>query len=237
MNHLPTGSPVYALMILVGIGIGVVFWIRQGRDDARIPLIYFGGLVGAFAGAKLAYLFAEGGLHFDDPNRWLLWLSGKSIMGALPGGWAGVELAKKALGYTAVTGDKFALLIPVPLALGRLGCLHAGCCPGLMFNGFRWPAVPLELAFQLVALGVLLLLRRFRLWPGQHFHLYLMAYGVFRFSHEFLRATPKVMLGLSGYQWLALATAGAAAAAFLVRRRAQMRGNPQAMPCRTAGSG
>ena len=232
----PTGSPVYALMILVGITIGVVFWIKQGRDDPRIPLIYFGGLVGAFAGAKLAFLLAEGWLYLDDPNRWLLWLSGKSIMGALPGGWLGVELTKKALGYTAITGDKFALLIPIPLALGRLGCLHAGCCPGLMIRDFRWPAVPVELGFQLVALGVLLQLRRFRILPGQHFHLYLMAYGLFRFGHEFLRATPKVLLGLSGYQWIALATVAAAAVAFARRRCALMRESPQEMPCEPEAS-
>ena len=236
MPHLP-GSPVYALMILLGIGIGVAFWIKQGRDDPRIPLIFFGGLVGAFAGAKLAYLFAEGWLHFDDPNRWLLWLSGKSIMGALPGGWAGVELAKKALGYTEVTGDKFALLIPIPLAMGRLGCLHAGCCQGLPFDGFNWPAVPVELAFQLAALGGLLLLRRLCLLSGQHFHLYLIAYGSFRFGHEFLRATPKAMLELSGYQWVALATVLAAAQAFVVRRREQMRGTSQEGPCGAKGPG
>jgi phosphatidylglycerol:prolipoprotein diacylglycerol transferase len=54
--------------------------------------------------------------------------------------------------------------------------------------------------------------------PGQHFHLYLIAYGLFRFAHEFLRATPKAFGGLSGYQLIALATAITAAIAY--RRRA-----------------
>lgn len=214
----PAGSPVYLLMTLVGIGIGAAYWVHHSRSDPRLPLVYLGGLVGAFLGAKLAYLAAEGWLFLDHPDRTRLWLSGKSIMGALPGGWAGVEAAKRMLGYHAITGDRFALLIPVPLALGRLGCLHAGCCPGRTIGGVTWPAVPVELAFQLAALAGLLLLRRFRVLPGQHFHLYLAAYGTFRFFHEFLRATPKAVLGLSGYQWIALATVVAAAIAFRHRR-------------------
>src|SRR5688572_23702762 len=89
------GSPLYSLMLLAGLAWGAVYWFRESKKDGRVALIYFGGLVGAFAGAKLAFLLAEGWLHFKDPNRWLIWLSGKSVMGALPGGWVGVELAKR----------------------------------------------------------------------------------------------------------------------------------------------
>ncbi|GAA5484290.1 prolipoprotein diacylglyceryl transferase family protein [Haloferula sargassicola] len=207
------GSPVYLVMIVVGVLLGAIYWWFQARDDARIPMIYLGGLVGAFLGAKLAYLIAEGWLDAASPDRWALWLSGKSITGALPGGWAGVEIAKQRMGYRAVTGDRFALLLPVPLALGRIGCLDAGCCRGL--GG--WPAVPVEIGFQLVALVGLLFLRQRKWLPGQHFHIYLMAYGLFRFFHEFLRATPKALGGLSGYQWVSLATALGAAIAFRQR--------------------
>ena len=101
-----TGSPIYALMMLFGIAWGAVYWFRESKQDGRVAMIYAAGLAGAFAGAKLAFLFAEGWLHYHDPNRWLVWLSGKSIMGALPGGWLGVEIAKKALGYREITGDR-----------------------------------------------------------------------------------------------------------------------------------
>lgn len=217
----PSGSPVYSLMLLLGIVIGAVYWFRVSKTDGRLPLIYFGGLVGAFTGAKLAYLLAEGWLHVDHPLRWQLWLSGKSIMGALPGGWAGVEIVKRAMGYRAVTGDRFALLLPVPLILGRIGCLSAGCCPGIACSFGKWPAVPVEIGFQVTALVALLVMRARHWQGGQHFHLYLIAYGLFRFGHEFLRDTPKPFAGLSGYQILALATAGAALIAY--RRRAVSR--------------
>lgn len=216
---ITAGSPLYSLLVLAGIGIGAVYWFRASKKDGRLPLIYFGGLVGAFLGAKIAYLAAEGWLQWEHPLRWQLWLSGKSIIGALPGGWAGVELVKRAMDYRAVTGDRFALLIPIPLILGRIGCLHAGCCQGIMCSFGKWPAVGVEIAFQVTALLALLLLRAKRLQTGQHFHLYLMAYGLFRFGHEFLRATPKPFGGLSGYQIIALLMAFAAALAYRQRAR------------------
>jgi phosphatidylglycerol:prolipoprotein diacylglycerol transferase len=56
------------------------------------------------------------------------------------------------------------------------------------------------------------------IYLGQHFHLYLIAYGIFRFLHEFLRDTPKPFFNLSGYQIIALATALASCIAFYKRK-------------------
>lgn len=217
MTPVSSGSPYYALLMLAGMAIGAAYWIRASKNDSRLPIIYFCGLVGAFLGAKLSFLFAEGWLHIHDPNRWQIWLSGKSVMGALPGGWIGVEVAKRMLGYTRITGDRFAMLLPVPLILGRVGCLSAGCCGGVICSFGRWPAVPVEIALQCAAMASLFIMRRRNWQSGQHFHLYLIGYGLFRFAHEFLRATPKPFLGLSGYQLIALATAFAALMAYRSR--------------------
>ena len=81
----------------------------------------------------------------------------------------------------------------------------------------KWPAVGVEIGFQVAALVALLVLKARHWQTGQHFHLYLMAYGLFRFAHEFLRATPKPFAGLSGYQLIALAMALAAALAYRQR--------------------
>ena len=48
-------------------------------------------------------------MYWDDPQRWVIWATGKTILGALLGGYAGVEAAKKWTGYTQPTGDWFAL--------------------------------------------------------------------------------------------------------------------------------
>ena len=211
--------------------MSIAFWWRLAHRDERLVLIYFAALVCAFLGAKLVYFAAEGWLHWSDPQRWTIWATGKTILGALLGGYAGVEAAKKWLGYTAATGDWFALVAPVGIVFGRLGCLLHGCCLGQPCAAAwwtvqdtagvaRWPAVPIEIAFNVVAMVVFLLLRWRRVLAGQHFHLYLLGYGAFRFGHEFLRATPRLAGGLSGYHLAAILVVILGAIGFLRRRRA-----------------
>ena len=171
-------------------------------------------------------------MYWDEPQRWVIWATGKTILGALLGGYAGVEVAKKWTGYTQPTGDWFALIAPLGIALGRVGCLLHGCCLGRRCapawytirdaHGYsRWPAVPVEIAFNIAALLVFIGLRRRRLLAGQHFHLYLIGYGIFRTAHEFLRATPRVSGEFSGYQIAAIAVAGLGIVGFVRRRHAQ----------------
>jgi phosphatidylglycerol:prolipoprotein diacylglycerol transferase len=92
-----------------------------------------------------------------------------------------------------------------------------GCCLGKPFAGvfatrdgagtMRWPAPAVEGAFQIVMLITVLLLQRRGLLRDRLFFLYLAAYGLFRFLHEFMRDTPKIVAGLSGYQLIALGMA------------------------------
>jgi phosphatidylglycerol:prolipoprotein diacylglycerol transferase len=208
--------------MLGAIVLSAIYWIHSSKKDSRLPLIYFGALGGAFFGAKLAYLISEGWLHMNADDRWLHWMTGKSVTGALLGGYIGVEAFKKLVGYTATTGDRFALVAPVGIIIGRLGCLTHGCCQGIpchIGSLDRWPAVPVEITFNLIALTVIVILHRRKLQQGQLFHLYLIAYGLFRFAHEFLRDTPKPFLGLSGYQIISLLLAILATAAYAIRRR------------------
>jgi phosphatidylglycerol---prolipoprotein diacylglyceryl transferase len=212
------GSPLYSILLIAGILIGAVYWVRVSAHDPSLPLIYLSGLVGAFLGAKLAFLLAEGWIYLDHPQRIYILLSGKSIIGALPGGWVGVELAKKLMGYRVITGDRFATILPISLILGRIGCLHAGCCQGIACSFGKWPSVQVEIGFQILAFLCLWIMRKKSILPGQHFHLYLIAYGMFRYFHEFLRVTPKFFLGLSGYQLIAMALAAAASLAYVARK-------------------
>ena len=225
-----TQSTAYGLLMLAGIFVSIVLWSRLARHDSRLVLVYIAALAGAFLGAKLVYLAAEGWLHWHDPNRWLVLATGKSVTGALLGGYAAVEIAKRLLGYRGVTGDWFAIIAPAGILLGRIGCLLQGCCLGRVcaarwytindVHGVaRWPAVPVEFLFNALMLGVVLILRWRRLLPGQHFHIYLMAYGFFRFSHEFMRDTPQIAGPFSGYQFAALGVAGLGAVGFLLRQR------------------
>jgi phosphatidylglycerol:prolipoprotein diacylglycerol transferase len=225
----------YGWLMLAGITVSILLWSRLARRDERLILIYVSALVGAFLGAKLAYLAAEGWLHWHDPNRWLVLATGKSITGALLGGYAAVEIAKRVLHYTKATGDLFAIVAPVGIMLGRIGCILHGCCLGRVCEkswftmndstgAARWPAALVELLFNALMLGIILWLRRRKAFPGQHFHIYLVAYGLFRFFHEFLRDTPHILGPISGYQVVAAAVAGLGMAGFILRKRQQSKG-------------
>lgn len=236
MLHVAFNAPqpnFYGWVLLLGVLIGAVLWHRRWKDsDPTLFGIFIGGLVGAFLGAKLVYFLAEGWLHIGEPGFWIELGYGKTIVGALLGGYGGVEFTKSLIGYRKPTGDWFAFMVPSSIVFGRVGCLKHGCCLGKACPpdswyalpdkaGIeRWPAAPVELIFNLMALAVLYQLRRFVWTRGQLFHFYLIAYGVFRFVHEFARDTPKVIGGvLSGYQIASLLLVALAVWRFEVRRR------------------
>lgn len=194
---------VYSVAMLLGIVGSLGYWVMAAKKDSRMVGVYLGALFGAFIGAKVVYLASEGWLHSGDETWMLHWLTGKSVTGALLFGYLGVEFAKWYVGYDKPTGDRFAVVVPAAILLGRVGCLFGGCCGGVsMPGGWLWPAVPAEMGFNACAIVVLWVLRKKGWLAGQHFHLYLMTYGAFRFAHEFLRGTEKPFFGgvVSGYQ-------------------------------------
>ncbi len=222
--------PAYGLLMFAGVIVTLIFWARLAKRDERLLFIYIAGLTGAFVGAKTVYILAEGWLWFGTPYMWLMLATGKSIVGALLGGYAAVEAAKRLMNYRAVTGDWFAMLVPLGVLIGRVGCLVHGCCLGSVcqpswytirdIEGVpRWPSVPVEMLFNILAIIAFFILRRKRMFAGQHFHLYLIGYGLFRFAHEFMRDTPRVFGILSGYQIAALAVALLGIIGFERRRR------------------
>jgi phosphatidylglycerol:prolipoprotein diacylglycerol transferase len=68
--------------------------------------------------------------------------------------------------------------------------------------------------------GVLMVLRKRPAWQGRLFFLYLLCYGVFRFLHEWMRATPKLAGVISVYQIAALVMAGLGA--YMLHRRKKL---------------
>ena len=217
---------------MAGVALSLVFWVRLARKDSRMLGLWLSALLGAFVGAKLLYLIAEGGRDWGTPDAWHRLRTGKSIVGALFGGYLAVEGAKQILGYRGATGDWFALIVPAGIALGRAGCWLNGCCLGRVCanpawytiddaHGIsRWPSVPLELGFNILALGMLAGLRRRGRFPGNLFHLYLIAYGLFRGVHEFARDTPRILGPFSGYALAAFGLALFGAVRFQQRLQA-----------------
>lgn len=243
-HQILPGSPAYAALMAAGIFIGAIYWYRRSKGQSDLLLIYLGALVGGFAGAKMAYLLAEGWLEWERPDRWLRWATGKSVLGGLLGAYAGVEITKHLTGHKQSTGDAFAVIVPVGILLGRVGCYLNGCCLGKPVAGVfaardgsgiaRWPAPLVEGLFQIGILVTILLLRRRGLLRDRLFFLYLVAYGLFRFGHEFLRDTPKLASGISGYQIIALIMAGLGGFMFWRRSKSLLRHGSKRRSVRTS---
>jgi phosphatidylglycerol:prolipoprotein diacylglycerol transferase len=193
------------------------------RKRAALGLAAF---VGGSLGGKLPFALAR-------PDGWLdgtAWLSdGKTIVAGLIGAYLAVELAKWLLGVRVKTGDTFALPLALALAVGRWGCFFNGCCygtpttlPWAVRFGDGQLRHPTQVYESLFHFGMALVLWQFMmhdLLPGQRLKFYLIAYGLYRFATEFIRPEPAWWLGLTFYQWGALALAVGLAGQWLADRR------------------
>jgi prolipoprotein diacylglyceryltransferase len=188
--------------------------------------------LGAAVGAKLGVLFGDALWPLRAFDDWsALLASGRSIAGALLFGFLAVEAAKPLLRYDIPPNDRFAVMLPFSIAIGRVGCLVAGCCRGAPWDGPiaiayadgipRHPAQLYEVLFQLFVGWAFLVLWRRKILFGRLFALYLVAYGVFRFATEFIRETDKAFAGLSAYQWMSAGMIVAGMTALYLRSRSQ----------------
>ena len=197
--------------------------------DARLAVIV-AAILGAAAGSKLLHHLAapaEFAAQLDE-HGWggiaPYLMGGKTIVGALLGGWGAVEWVKRRAGIRRRTGDLFALPLTLGIAIGRLGCAFAGPLDdtlgvhtdsvlGVDFgDGARWPTPLLEILF-LVGLAVLLVRREralvagrpWRLFAreGDGFRLFLLAYLGWRLAVDFLKPY-EVVGGLRIIQWACL---------------------------------
>jgi prolipoprotein diacylglyceryltransferase len=190
--------------------------IGQGAGFA----IAAGCIVGAILGSRIAVWIDRPDLAlaaWDSPR---LWLMGQSIVGAMLGGLAGVELAKAAKGLHRSTGDAFVVPLTVGIAIGRIGCFVAGLHDDTYGNATslpwgvdfgdgvaRHPTQLYDIAFVL-ALAAALHRARATLArvPGLAFKLFLCAYLAWRIGIDFVKPVPYPYPGsLSGLQWLAAA--------------------------------
>jgi phosphatidylglycerol:prolipoprotein diacylglycerol transferase len=200
----------------------VVLGVLLRRSQAALPLAWWqklglglGGFCGAMIGAKLPFALAD----WEGLASGTTWLAdGKTILFGIVGGYFGVEAAKWTLDVRIKTGDTFAVPVAVAVAIGRLACFVGGCCYGTP-TGLPWgvrfssagdelprhPTQLYEAAFHLTMAGVLLVLKRRGLFRGQLVKLYILAYLAYRFLTELIRPEPRLLWGLTGYQWAALA--------------------------------
>ena len=211
----------YTVVLAFAFVVGGLVRARESRRlgyvaRAGYRWVAVGALAGAVLGSKLGMLLyvapAAWGSVLDDTLR--LETSGKTVIGALIGGYGGVELSKRLAGVQGSTGDAFAVAVPLSLAIGRIGCFLAGCCYGAPWSGAwsvhmagadRHPVQLYEAGLDLLLAALVWRWRDVSGRAGDLFKLSLVGYGVIRIALDPLRGDPRVWLGpLSAVQAVCL---------------------------------
>ena len=212
----------YGLLLATAYIIGLLFALRRadraGLNGQRVMDLGIFVIISALVGAKLMLFIVDFDRFTSDPAQLMVLLkSGGVFYGglllAVPVAWWYIRRHRLPLWTTC---DLFAPGIALGHAIGRMGCLMAGCCYGratevpwaITFTNTLAAAnvgTPLEIAlhptqiYEAVAeLAVLAILlageRRWRRFPGRTFWTYLLLYPTARFMIEFYRGDPRGMV-------------------------------------------
>jgi phosphatidylglycerol:prolipoprotein diacylglycerol transferase len=211
----------YGVLVAAGY-IAAIYWLQARRgemgltEDSFWDLIYwlFGG---ALLGGKIGYVIVERDvtLLWHDVRYGFVFYGG--FVGSALAGWICSRRMKFSF---AKLSDYFGVALPIGHAIGRLGCLAAGCCYGahtdlpwglpLAGDPSRHPTqiyeslANLSIAFVVARVG-LARTRDGRWKPGSAFLLYVALYATARFLVEIVRADDRgaFWFGLSPSQLVA----------------------------------
>lgn len=235
----------YAVMYAV-IGVGMFLRLRRlpltASQASRTALAFIFGL---FAGTQVNVLAATFA-HWLQSGEWTRVGHISAVWGMIVGvGLAALSARGLAFnrGLDLPRGRGLDLgVLPIPLgqAIGRLGCLAAGCCAGAQAPYgwglpmpdaaglwlYRYPTQPISAACNLLIFLVLLALDRrpvggrLRPFDGFLVIVYVLLFCLKRFTVDFLRADYNPVLGpFSPVQLATLGVFAAALAAWVVQAR------------------
>lgn len=243
------GYPVYAFGLLlnagIGAGLGLTIWLARRRGitppvvlDAAVWALPLG-----LVGARLAYVALYWGEYAPNPLTAIsFWEGGLSLPGAitlgLPVAWLALRWQRSPVGLCLDAG---AAGVALGQAIGRLGCLAAGCAIGAPVGpDSSWPGLPVPDSTGLVAMrfpsqvvesGGDLLLCAILLWvwrqrgaPGTVLAVYLLGYGLLRAAAEPFRGDSTLAGPLPAALWWGVLAAIAGAGLLVCRvpgRRAE----------------
>lgn len=228
----------YGVLVAAGYVAGIL-WLKRRREEMGLTENRFWDLVywlfgGALIGGKIGFVIVERDvtLFWHDVRYGFVFYGG--FLGAALAGW----IASRRMKFSFVKlSDYFGVALPIGHAIGRLGCLMAGCCYGahtdlpwgvpLAGDPSRHPTQVYEaIANALIALTVARIglprVRDGRWRAGSAFLLYILLYAGARFAIEFLRADDRgfMLAGLSPSQWTALGAVIAATTVIAWPRKA-----------------
>lgn len=205
-------------------GYAVFRHMRATQGDALAEpqrwTVLAAAAVGALLGSRLLGLAEQWPTvlaAWRSGQLFLLLLSpgGKTIVGGLLGGWAGVEVVKRLMGIQRRTGDLFALPMCIGIAVGRIGCLVAGLVDDTygkptslpwavdLGDGIgRHPVQLYEILFLVIV--AIVVSTKTKLPEGARFRIFMASYLAWRLAIDFLKPQP-LIYSLNLIQWSCLA--------------------------------
>lgn len=203
------------------VGFRLYLSLRKRRGDvlayeARWWVIA-AAVAGAALGGRILYWFEDPSLSVANWQNPAFLLGGKTIVGALIGGLAAVEWAKRRLRITQRTGDLFALPLTIGIAIGRVGCfltglddhtagVHTSLPWGVNFgDGPRHPTQLYEIFFLIILAFAIERVAGRPHREGNLFKFFMVSYFAFRLAIDFLKPEMRVFAGLSSIQWSCIA--------------------------------
>lgn len=225
----PVTLYVWGFFVALGFLIGYIFTLKQAKNKGINPdLIHnLAALVilGAIIGSRIAYILGHLDYYLSNPVHILkIWQGGLTIHGGIIGALIlaliyiiGIKKIPQKIIWKIA--DSVALIIPLSIAIGRIGCSlindHQGAETSLPW-GIVWsdgiirhPVAEYLIIANLVIFFVLKALKTKLAKPGQISLSFLFLYSISRFCLDFTRSTGTSLsdfryLGLSTAQWLSL---------------------------------
>jgi len=247
ISFLHTYGVLVALAFLAGLWIAGKLAARDGLNADAVTNLGIYCALAAIAGAKLMMLLVDVRYYVDHPAE-IFSLSTLQAGGVFYGGllaalavsWWYMRRTRLPLWKTA---DVFAPAIALGHGIGRLGCFSAGCCWGVKCTlpwavTFTNPVakdlvgVPLNVPLhptqlyesfaEFLIFGILYWRIRKIHSPGSIISLYLVLYGIVRFTVEFFRFHEQGNLWggpLDTSQWISIVLVIAGAVYLAMHRR------------------
>ncbi len=180
----------YVLMMLLLLATIINFaWLFLNRKDLQMNLLVlilfsiFHTIIGILF--VVLFAFAESGFNIESFGNLSLY-GGVFLM---PIVYLGYALVRKIPIGRAL--DIFTISLVETLFFARINCIISGCCYGILIGntGFRVPTRELELLFYLIFIIVFVTKILKRNTSGIIYPIYLLSYGIFRFTTEFFRVS------------------------------------------------
>jgi phosphatidylglycerol:prolipoprotein diacylglycerol transferase len=221
--------PTYGLCIMIAIMLSGFLIVRKskkagvGFEDVLIVMAV--AVAAAMFGGGLLYIIVSYSpmqiVNYIKSGDFSFLMSGGLVFyGGAIGGILGALISAKIMKIEINALERCIVpYIPLGHAVGRIGCLLAGCCYGFKYEGIFavenhyaieegtfFPVQAVESVMNLIIMVIMLLYAAKVRSNYSVLSLYLCMYGTVRFFLEFLRGDQirGIALGLSTSQWVSI---------------------------------